>query len=41
MTREQQARQRAAEDVVRNDPYVQSLIQQFGAKIVPGSIQPL
>ena len=36
-----QARQRAAEDVVRNDPYVQSLIQQFGAKIVPGSIQPL
>lgn len=37
----QQARQRAAEDVVRNDPYVQSLIQQFGAKIVPGSIQPL
>ncbi len=36
-----QARQRAAEEVVRNDPYVQSLIQQFGAKIVPGSIQPL
>ena len=36
-----QARQRQAEDVVRNDPYVQSLIQQFGAKIVPGSIQPL
>ncbi|MEG0922055.1 MAG: DNA polymerase III subunit gamma/tau [Comamonas sp.] len=36
-----QARQRQAEDVVRNDSYVQSLIQQFGAKIVPGSIQPL
>ena len=36
-----QARQRQAEDVVRNDPYVQSLVQQFGAKIVPGSIQPL
>ncbi|MEJ5129061.1 DNA polymerase III subunit gamma/tau [Comamonas sp. MYb21] len=36
-----QARQRAAEDTVRQDPYVQSLIQQFGAKIVPGSIQPL
>ncbi len=36
-----QARQRAAEATVRNDPYVQSLIQQFGAKIVPGSIQPL
>ena len=36
-----QARQRAAEDTVRKDPYVQSLIQQFGAKIVPGSIQPL
>ena len=37
----QQARQRRAEDVVRNDPYVRSLIEQFGAKIVPGSIQPL
>ena len=37
----QHARQRTAEEVVRNDPYVQSLIQQFGAKIVPGSIQPL
>ncbi|WP_460554028.1 DNA polymerase III subunit gamma/tau [Comamonas piscis] len=36
-----QARQRAAEATVRQDPYVQSLIQQFGAKIVPGSIQPL
>ncbi|WP_423933107.1 DNA polymerase III subunit gamma/tau [Comamonas sp. 23] len=36
-----QARQRAAEETVRQDPYVQSLIQQFGAKIVPGSIQPL
>ena len=37
----QHARQRTAEEVVRNDPYVQSLIQQFGAKIVPGSIKPI
>ncbi len=36
-----QQRQRAAEAVVHNDPYVQSLVQQFGAKIVPGSIQPI
>ncbi|MBS0467888.1 MAG: DNA polymerase III subunit gamma/tau [Proteobacteria bacterium] len=34
------ARQRQAEDIVHNDPYVQELMRDFGAKIVPGSIKP-
>ena len=34
------ARQAAAEALILNDPYVQSLMHDFGAKIVPGSIQP-
>ena len=33
-------RQRRAEDIVNNDPYVQSLVRDYGAKIVPGSIKP-
>ena len=33
-------RQRVAEDIVANDPYVQSLVRDYGAKIVPGSIKP-
>ncbi len=32
-------RQRAAEAAILNDPFVQSMMQEFGAKIVPGSIQ--
>ncbi|MGE8318956.1 MAG: DNA polymerase III subunit gamma/tau [Comamonas sp.] len=36
-----QLRQRAAEALVQGDPYVRSLVEQFGAKIVPGSIQPV
>jgi DNA polymerase-3 subunit gamma/tau len=34
------AKQEAAETLIMNDPYVQTLIREFGAKIVPGSIQP-
>ncbi|MDD2546930.1 MAG: DNA polymerase III subunit gamma/tau [Burkholderiaceae bacterium] len=34
-------RQRVAEEIVMNDPYVQSLVRDLGAKIVPGSIQPV
>lgn len=34
------ARQEAAQALIVNDPYVQSLMRDFGAKIVPGSIQP-
>lgn len=34
-------RQRVAHDIVMNDPFVQSMLQAHGAKIVPGSIKPL
>ncbi len=34
-------RQRRAEDIVANDPYVQSLMRDYGARIVPGSIKPV
>mgnify|MGYP000520621091 CR=1 FL=1 len=34
-------RQAGAEAVILNDPYVQSLMRDYGAKIVPGSIKPL
>ena len=34
-------RQRLAEETVMNDPYVQTLMREHGAKIVPGSINPL
>jgi len=35
------ARMEAAVELIHNDPLVQSLMRDFGAKIVPGSIQPL
>ena len=34
-------RQLAAEATILNDPYVQGLMRDYGARIVPGSIQPL
>jgi DNA polymerase-3 subunit gamma/tau len=34
-------RQRRAHEIVNNDPYVQMLMRDYGAKIVPGSIKPL
>jgi DNA polymerase III subunit gamma/tau len=34
------AKQEAAEALILSDPYVQTLMRDFGAKIVPGSIQP-
>lgn len=36
----QQARQQAAEVTIEQDPFVQALIQDFGAKVIPGSIRP-
>ncbi|MFM1906572.1 MAG: hypothetical protein RLZZ591_249 [Pseudomonadota bacterium] len=36
-----QAKQQAAEKIILDDPFVQSMMQEFGAKIVPGSIRPL
>ena len=38
---EQASRQQAAEDSMQNDPFVQTLIREFGATIVPGSIKPV
>ncbi len=34
-------RQRAAEAIILNDPFVQEMMRDFGAKIVPGSIKPV
>ena len=34
-------RQRVAEETIHNDPFVQDMIRQWGAKIVPGSIKPV
>jgi DNA polymerase-3 subunit gamma/tau len=34
-------RQAGAEAIIFNDPFVQSLMRDYGAKIVPGSIKPL
>jgi DNA polymerase III subunit gamma/tau len=36
----QAEQQRAAEEVIRNDPFVQAMMRDFGARIVPGSIKP-
>ncbi|HJU70432.1 MAG TPA: DNA polymerase III subunit gamma/tau [Paucimonas sp.] len=34
-------RQREAEKTIQSDPFVQTLIREFGATIVPGSIKPI
>ncbi len=34
-------KQRAAEALIQGDPFVQAMMRDFGAKIVPGSIKPL
>jgi DNA polymerase-3 subunit gamma/tau len=36
-----QERQRLAEESIHNDPLVQNMMRDWGAKIVPGSIKPL
>jgi DNA polymerase-3 subunit gamma/tau len=33
-------KQVAAEKIIFEDPFVQSMMREFGAKIVPGSIKP-
>jgi DNA polymerase-3 subunit gamma/tau len=35
------ARQKEAEQTMHSDPFVQTLMREFGATIVPGSIKPL
>ena len=37
----QLARQRNAEVLINNDPFVQDMMRNWGAKIVPGSIKPV
>jgi DNA polymerase-3 subunit gamma/tau len=34
-------KQLAAEKIIFDDPFVQSMMRDFGAKIVPGSIKPV
>jgi DNA polymerase-3 subunit gamma/tau len=38
---EEAQRQRQAEQTVQEDPFVQTLMREFGATIVPGSVRPL
>ncbi len=38
---ERAARQREAEETMQSDPFVQTLMREFGATIVPGSIKPI
>jgi hypothetical protein len=33
-------KQLAAEKIIFDDPFVQAMMRDFGAKIVPGSIKP-
>jgi DNA polymerase III subunit gamma/tau len=35
------ARQKAAEEIILKDPFVQDMMRDFGAKIVPGTIKPV
>ena len=37
---EQQSRQQDAEASVQIDPFVQALVKDFGAQVVPGSVRP-
>jgi len=36
----QNARQKAAEEIVQQDPFVQVLVKDFGAQVIPGSVHP-
>ena len=38
---DQARRQQLAEQTLQDDPFVQTLIREFGATIVPGSIRPV
>ena len=37
---EREQRQRDAEQKIQNDPFVQTLMREFGATVVPGSVRP-
>ncbi|PRY99553.1 DNA polymerase-3 subunit gamma/tau [Jezberella montanilacus] len=36
----QSARQKAAEEIVQQDAFVQVLVKEFGAQVIPGSVHP-
>jgi DNA polymerase-3 subunit gamma/tau len=38
---EREARQQQAEQTMHSDPFIQTLMREFGATIVPGSIKPV
>ena len=38
--RKHQERQKMAEDLMQNDPFVQDLQNRFAAKLVPNSVRP-
>ena len=40
-TAAQQARQRQAEEIIENDPFVLDMVRNWGGKVVPGSIKPV
>ena len=40
-TAAQQARQRQAEEIIQNDPFVLDMMRHWGGKVVPGSIKPM
>ncbi|HJV85866.1 MAG TPA: DNA polymerase III subunit gamma/tau [Noviherbaspirillum sp.] len=40
-TAEREARLRQAEECLQSDPFVQTLMREFGATIVPGSVKPI
>jgi DNA polymerase-3 subunit gamma/tau len=40
-TRTDSTRRQAAEDSLRSDPFVQSLEQTFGARVIPNSVRPV
>jgi DNA polymerase-3 subunit gamma/tau len=40
-TAAQTEQQRQAEETIENDPFVQDMVRQWGARVVPGSIRPL
>ncbi|AOF82327.1 DNA polymerase III, subunit gamma and tau [Methyloversatilis sp. RAC08] len=41
LTSEQQAREQQAREAMRNDPFVQQVIEQFDARLIEDSIKPL
>jgi DNA polymerase III subunit gamma/tau len=41
LTAEANRRQRQAEQIIRDDPFVQTMMRDFGGRIVPGTLKPV